>query len=451
MIYFYAILFLSVILRLILVNSGYHIDMFSNADWGKWIFTNGSKDFYQNFYGSYSGPTQPPLTNLIYGFAFFLYQQLNTLFTNIAYFIAIHRLAPTKFLWWFDFVKWFGTTFYPYSFFPMGYLISLKLLGIVSDLLLGICIFTIGYKRNIKTALICSSLYLFSPFSWYISTIWGQIDGLSYLFLLLSLICLSIGKKWLILAPLFLVISFSLKPTSLIFIPLFIFIYVKTKPKIIELTLSLLLIIGFVFITVRPFTDDYIYHFIRHDLHRIIFYKSEFRVSTNSFNFWHILIGNNALGDSTPFLFISAKIWGIIAFILFNFFGFKALRRINIENIFIAVSIIGLGGWMFLTNMLERYIFAGIVSLLVVAFFRRKLIKYWIILSTIFWLNLYHGWWFPENFDLLHKILTWQGGFLTRVLSLINLIVFVKILSELNIINLKVLQNKFKLLNFKHE
>lgn len=421
-----------------------HVDILSIAWWGRWIYQNGPLGFFENNVWFYSWPTQPPLVNLLFGFGYYIYASLSWIFVQIGSFIALHRLAPTKFLWWFDFVRWFGGATYSTTDFPIGFIMSIKLFGILADIFIGLIVYLTAKKFNPKKALFFSALYLFSPFSFYISALWGQYDQLSYLFLLLSFLCM-LNKRTLIIAPLILAISINLKPTSFIFTPLFTWFYFKQKPNLPVLAVGVISSIGVLVVSTIPFTHKNIYTFFTQEVIPRVIYKAEFRVSTNSFNFWHILIGNQAFGQDHPFLFIPARYWGYLFFGLINFWTFRICKVVNPKNVFIAMFIIGFGGWLFLTNMLERYLFAGMSSGLLLAIFYPQILKYWLVLSIVFWINLFNGWWYPDIFSPLKEILTWQEGFLTRVLSLVNVLLFFKVLMDMQIFKINLKKFRIKL------
>ncbi len=421
-----AIFLASLILRLVLSPLTFHVDIFSHAAWGGWIAKFGTLGFYQNEVWIYSWPTQPPLVNIIFWLDFELYKKIGDFFVLLSSMIANYRLFPTKFIWWFDFVSWFGSALYKSTPILYGYLLTIKFVGIMADLCIAFIIYFLSKSFTKNKALIFSALYLFSPFSFYLSALWGQYDSVGFLFTLIAFILLL--SRFFYLAPLFFVISILLKPTFLIFSLLFLYIYFKNKPKLVHIVFgfisSLMLFLYSSFI----FADRNLYEFIRYDLLRIVFYKAEFRVSTNSFNFWHILIGNNAIHQNSLFLFIPAKIWGYLIFLVLNILSFKILSKITLENIFKVMFLVGAGSWLFLTNMLERYFFAGVVSGLILSIYYPKILKYWILMSIIFWINLYHGWWYPVWLEPLRLILIWQDGIVTRLLSLINVFIFIKIM-----------------------
>ncbi|MFH0937185.1 MAG: hypothetical protein V1808_02745 [Candidatus Daviesbacteria bacterium] len=420
------IFFIAFAFRWLLLQYGNHGDLLVNTAWGEWIYKYGAKGFYEAEGWIYSSPTQPPLINLLYGFNFYLYDRLQFLFTTMGVLIANYHLIPTKMIWFFDFTKWFGMSFYQDTPFRIGALISMKLLAVFSDILIGVIIYSLAKKMTPTRAIWWVAAYLFMPVSWYLSALWGQYDQISFLFLLITFLMLE--KKLFIFAPVFLAVSIGFKPTSLIFIPLFLFLYFKLKPNIKEILISLILATLTILGPIMLFADKNMLGFIAQELIPRIFFKSEFRVSTNAFNFWHILIGDQALNQNTLFLFIPAKIWGWGAFIILNIFTFLKIKQINKQNIFEAMFLIGIGSWLFLTNMLDRYIFSGLIVLLIFSIYQPKIFKYWLILAIIFCLNLFNHWWFPNNLQFLKDLMIWQDSLITRALSFINLITFVWII-----------------------
>jgi Gpi18-like mannosyltransferase len=255
-------------------------------------------------------------------------------------------------LWYFDFVRWYTDAQYPESYLKIGFFLAIKFVAIVADLSIALVIYLMFRKENQKKSLLLSALYLFSPFSFYISALWGQYDQLSFLFLLLSIWMLI--RKDVILAPFLLMISVSMKPTSLIFIPLFLWIYVGLRKSLWEYLLGIVLALGGAFLTVVVFTNDNVLHFINYDLKNKVFFKSGFRVSTNSFNFWHIFIGDNAREHFTPYFGIPAYIWGWLSFVVINIFAFVAAKGNTKKSILTAFAIVGLGSWLHMFPFLNE-------------------------------------------------------------------------------------------------
>lgn len=418
----------AVVLRLMLLDTAHHSDLLSLAAWSERIFYYGPKDFYESEGWIFSEPTQPPLASLLYGFLYRVYDFLVWLFSHIALTIATYRLAPTYFLWWFDFVKWFGTDFFEVSPFKSGIVMVIKSAAILADLAIALILYILARKKSLKLALILTSLYLFLPFSFYLSSIWGQYDQLSFLFLLLAL--LSLTSRKLILATALFFISISIKPTSLIFSPFFLWVYFVKKPKITEIFLSIIFIIVAFIITTTPFTNKNLIEYSYHTLRTKIFYKSEYRVGVSALNFWRIIVGNKAVNQNETLVIFPYKIYAWILFALINIFAFKITIKPTMRNVFMGAFIIGMGGWLFLMNMMERYAFSGVTLALFLTIYYPKVLKYAVSLGILYWVNLYHNWWVPQFFDPLRIILVWNEGLIPRVLSVVNVVIFFRIMRK---------------------
>jgi hypothetical protein len=94
-----------------------------------------------------------------------------------------------------------------------------------------------------------------------------------------------------------------------------------------------------------------------------------------------------------------------------------------------AMFIIAFSAWLFMVTMHERYLFSAVVIGLILVGRYPKLFWYWILLSSIFWLNMFNGWWVPLKWLWLKNILTWGGEFygtIPRILSIINIWLFFK-------------------------
>lgn len=419
------LLIASFVFRLSIAALGYHVDIFSNAAWGEWIYRNGAATYYTNTLWIYSWPTQPPLINLLYGFNYFLYFDIFLrIFRHTSHVIENFQFLQNNLAWFITYVEWFGMKSYSDTPFTNGFLITMKYIPIVADLAIAVVLYMIAKLWNVQKALLYPFLYLFLPFSWYISALWGQYDQAGFLFTLLAFISL-LNRRAMYSTPLLLAIGIAIKPTAILFIPIFIYIYFKQKPSMLHILIGLASTAALFIITTQPFTTKDIFTFTTQDLTRIIFGKSETRVTTNSFNFWRILIGNTALNDGSALMgIIPYKFFGYTAFVILNFLAIRQLKHMTMKSLSVALFIVGTGSFLFMTNMLERYIFAGIVFGLLAAMFYRNVLKYWLALSVIFLLNLYHGWWYPEQLTILKNALLWQDGLLTRLLSLVNVILF---------------------------
>lgn len=420
------IFLLALALRFFLTPKGVHVDLISIAGWGQWIFENGPLGFYSNSTWTYSWPTQPPLVSLFYAFSFFIYSQLVWLTAQSGVFIATFHLIPTKMIWWFDFIKWFESASYPDTYFKYGLIITIKSFAILADLGIGIVIFLLAKRKDPARAKLYLLLFLFLPFSWYLSALWGQYDQLGFFLVLLSFIL--IPTRLFIFTPILFVLSVGIKPTSLIFTPLFTWLFFRAEKKVEEKIIGAVLATAIFYFSTVPFSDKNIYEFVRHDLISKIFGKSEFRVGSSAMNFWRMLIGGQALNQDYQFLLIPAKIWGYSAFFMANVIAFKLSAKKNLEGMFGGMFVVGMASWLFMTNMMERYAFAGIASGLLLVIYKREMFKYWLPLAILFSLNLYGSWLFPSELEFLRLALIWQDEILVKIISFGSILLFLRML-----------------------
>lgn len=414
-----SLLIFAFIFRVILSFTGYHVDIYSNGGWGKWIHVNGYQGFYENNVWVYSWPTQPPLVNMTYAYSYDVYLKLAALLTRFTNGVS-YVLPESQKMSLQKFTQDFSLFLYDTPL-ELGYVFAIKLFSIVSDIAIAALIIYILKKNKYKYLI--ASLFLFFPFSWYISTLWGQYDPVSYLLLIGSFLLLP--KKKFILSSFLLSLSISMKPTGLIFIPVFLLYYFSLKPKLSKVIFSAILVFSFFFYTVSIFTDDNLFHYIYHRLYPLIFKKSEARLTTVSFNFWWVLVGKTNTIDSYKFIFMPAKIWGYLVYIFTNIIIFFRFRKPTQKNLITSLYIIGAGSFLFLTNMLERYIYAGVVSMFYLLYYYPKMWKLLLATIIIFTLNLHYSWSFPQDWINWEHVLKNNLDIITRLIAILNVSVYI--------------------------
>ena len=257
---------------------------------------------------------------------------------------------------------------------------------------------------------------------------WGQSDQLATLFLIPSFILLN--SRFVLLAPILFAISLNLKPTGLILVPLFLWVFYKQRRSFVQFLIGTAISLVFTIYISSLFTNRPLYNFLTIELpHRLFEVKTPFTV-VSSFNFWFIFHAKDLISESTPYLFISAKNWGYLIFSVISLLSFFVVKHKKTDTIFLAIFLSSFGGWLFLTNMHERYVFAGLVSLLFYSIYHPKYFKYFIILAMTVWCNLYYGWWQPVQLDVLKNIFLWSNNFIPRILSLINVVLYFRIIKR---------------------
>lgn len=416
---FVFVLFFSLIFRLYLAPSTFHQDLLSQADWGQYIYNNSPKNFYQYNVWTFSWPNHPPLTSLWYGFAYHIFRESSLALHRSSLFLINHTPKFYFFTPFHQFVDSYDRLVSPEKPFPLGFLLCLKLLPILADILIAIIIFNIASKKT-KWPIIFPTIYLTSPFSWYISSLWGQTDPLAYLFTLLSFLSISATIPSIILF----YIGAAIKPTSLVLAPLFLFLIIKTKSKLIPVILGILICLCLTQVTFKAFSPhNNTYQFTINTLLPRLSDRPS-RLTTNSYNFWHLITLDRGLSAKTKLMGFSGNFWGILIYIILNIFSFSLLKKINQKTIFSAFFIVSFGSWLFLTNMLDRYSFAGIITGLILTIYYPKTFFYWLTLSLVYWLNLFRGWWYPVSFEFLKDIMVYKNHIFGYIPSLLNTTIF---------------------------
>ena len=410
--------FIALILRLIISATVFDGDVITQAEWGKWIYEHGLVGFYDENHWLNEWPNHPPLITIWYGFSYVIRSLIMGVLSNAGVFIANHHLGAGHLLWYFNFLKWFGSTKYQLTGLEVGIFYTIKLLPIVADILIALLIFKLAEKISFRDALFFSLAYLFLPFSFYLSAVWGQSDQVGALFTILSFLALFKGN--FLISPILLAIAIDLKPTSILLLPLYFaacFIYRANLKKFSLGLVAAFLLIIFSFII---FTDNSYVNFILLKAPKTLFFNKTQFISINAFNFWYIFYSNTKILNSQTLFWVPAFFWSLIFFGIINLLGIFAIYHKDLKNLFLGIFIVISGGWLFLTNMYERYLFLGVLTLLILSIYNKKLVKYFLIFSTIYFLNLYHG----------LVITSWMNSLIDfRVLlSLINVIVFFRII-----------------------
>lgn len=416
----FAILLIAILLRFLLSSLTFHADILSQANWGQNIFEDGAKNFYSRNEWIFSWPNHPPLTSLYYGFCYKIFLQTSAHLYHLA--LILNKLG----IWQgivLDKIYSFDKLVSANMPFPLGYLLCLKFFPILFDLLIGLIFFYIAKKHH-RDAYKFLLIYLFSPFSWYVSSLWGQTDQISFYF---SILAFLLVLKSPIVSILIFFISISIKPTSIFMFPLFIYILLKNRISKKNILLGFLISCGLGIYILSRFTDKNLVDFTLKILIPRIFDRPP-RLTTNAYNFWHMFTLDKGLSNMTKFFYVPGIIWGGFAYILINLVSFKLVEKNNLNSIIKAFFVVSFGSWLFLTDMLDRYSFGGIVSGLFLIIMYPNLFWHWLILSLIYWLNLFRGWWYPNFLSPIKNILISNNYIAGLFLSFGNTFVYLLIL-----------------------
>lgn len=275
------------------------------------------------------------------------------------------------------------------SFFSRSFDLLLKLPANIADILSAALIFAIIKKRLAqKWATAGFLLYALNPALIFNSAIWGQYDGLSVLFLLLSIFLVLIKK-----IPEFATLSFAaalvIKPQTVFLAPAFILLILLTMKPLRWLS-SLLAFVTTTLVLYLPF-------FPTNPAYGLLYVNrnsaSLFNCTTCfAFNFWGIF--GNWSSDLNLFLRIPLVYWGVFLSaltLLILFFSKPFLIKFKSPYFYLTIAISIMAFFMLLTRMHERYLFSFFPFLLLAAIMLKSkiLIVFYIFISTLHLLNLY--------------------------------------------------------------
>lgn len=295
------------------------------------------------------------------------------------------------------------------SAFQMQYLsgaslLLLRLPAILCDIASGYLVYRISGKYlSERSGLILTAAYLFNPAVFINSSMWGQVDAVFTLAVLLICLLLTEGKT--IPAYFVFALGILLKPQTLIFTPLILFgIYEHVFARGFDVNIfwkNLLCGIGAIggmLLVSLPFGLEKVLAQYTTTLGSYPY------ISVNAYNFWS-LWGLNWSSQDKKFLFMTFEQLGTVIIILLTILSALIfLRKIQCkERYFVSGAFIVLTMFLFSVRMHERYLFPVMILLLFTYIMSRKrqyLIAY-IVLSFSHFCNVWHVLYHydPYNYD----------------------------------------------------
>lgn len=302
-------------------------------------------------------------------------------------FFTNNPLGGLYIFWSVGFLK---TIFLPdLSFFSKDFDLLLKLPTNIFDILTGIIVYLlVKRKMSERWAISGYLLYVFNPALIFNSSIWGQYDGISTLFIILAIYA-KIVKKIPELSVLAFATAWVIKPQAIFFTPVLILFFLITEKPIRKVTsiltfLFTLILIYFPFFPTNPISG-------------LIYVNKNSATLFNcttcfAFNFWGIF--GNWQNDLQTFIMIPYVYWGMIFLfvILLPILFFKPFRlRFKPPYFYFTAAISIMAFFMLSTRMHERYLFPFFPFLLLAAIMLRSkiLIGFYIFMSGLHLLNLY--------------------------------------------------------------
>lgn len=381
----------------------WHPDLNNHVDWGIRFFEYGPSKFFapESNVWSFTWPNQPPGT--IYMFAGI--RKLFELIFSAFWWINVKIPAFPSVI-----ITYFESNLYP---------ALLKLPGILSDF--GIAILIFKLIRTIKSerlATLGAIIFLFNPVVWYNSAVWGQTDPIINFFALLSFFYLL--KRKLIPAVFFLAISFYIKISLAIFIPIFAIVAIRQKYIITDWIKSIgvtLLIIG---IATLPFSKGEPFSWLLGLYQHNILGQQLQVITANAFNLWAAIAGIHERPQTLMFGPMTYQVWGIILFtIAYVPTLFSLYKKQDLKTVVWALTMASFSSFMLLTNMHERYLYPLFPVFTILAILETKLMSIYWLISGINLLNLYN-FWFTPKVKLIVDFLSFGNRIVPRVLGLGN-------------------------------
>lgn len=277
---------------------------------------------------------------------------------------------------------------------PQG-LIILKMPSILSDLAAAWCIYRIGSRRFSEyTALLLGILYAFNPAVLINSVVWGQVD--SILVLLVLLLCLALMEQRVVPACFVFAAGILFKPQMLIFTPLLLYgIYevdilgFQSMRRFLRDALGGFAAIGALLLAMLPFGLEKVIPQYTDTLGSYPY------VSVNAYNFW-AMFKLNWNSQEDLLLGISYKVWGTMILVVLTVLSaviFEWSRRKKQENrYFITGAFLMITTFMFSVRMHERYLYPAMLLLLFAYIYsgQKALLYSYILLSAAHFLNVWH-------------------------------------------------------------
>lgn len=302
----------------------------------------------------------------------------------------------------------------------------LKIPAIIAELAMGILIYKEVKSYLSKSwATIALVLIIFNPALFFNSSVWGQVDSISTLLMVLTV--LTLKNNHLIKSSIFFGLALLVKPQAIALLPLFVFFLIRNLrlANLFKLLIPGLLVI---FIFSYPFFPDQT--LISLGQHIINSANTYPYTSVNAYNFWGI--GGFWISDKPLWNNLSYNNWGYILlsvyWIIIAFLFVK--KRLSIYAV---AALATLGFFFFPTRVHERYLYPAIIFLILLSVtYKSKLLLFLTgLLSLLHFLNLYYVYIYYNEFFLklpktlynpfIYNILETNG----KSLSFISVTIFI--------------------------
>jgi len=406
---FFLILFS--IIKLVVGYPCHHQDADHYYYWSVFLGKNGFNHFYEWGIPNAMPPTYPPVIYYVLYLNRKLYQFIHDFVWYFHLRIALYPVRRNTSL----LIPWLETKTAAIWFN--------KIPAIIADCINAIFIYQIALllskTKHPKIPLILGIIFILSPPVWYSSAIWGQTDSLYLMFLLISLKYLI--QQHLLISMIFLLISILTKPTAAYAAPVFLYFFWKKGNWQIWLKgfLWSLILVFFIYL---PFDQSGNFLWI------IPFFKSSLsgelnQMVANAFNFWALLFGFDNRPDFSLFFGKPLYFWGYFFYLFFSLLILILLVRRKMDNYSLILSgfLFSFLAFLVLPRVHERYFYPTLIFSILLCVFSKGWLVISLLLSMIYFLNLYHFWWVPW-FEPLVSFLS--NMTIIRIVVLVEIFIF---------------------------
>src|SRR3989344_5116891 len=251
---------------------------------------------------------------------------------------------------------------------------------------------TLVWQLNVSFPVFPSQLVFF-----FNSAYWGQTEAISIFFLLLSFYFLLFSKK-AVVVPILFTLALLSKQSAIVFVPVFLLLYfLKFKMNVVKGVLISLIIFWISFFPFYKSGDILLFPFTTY-FKRVLGASGLPFISNHAFNFWALISQWKNIPDTIYLLGVRYQFWGYLLTGFFIVFILKILvkRKFSSSNILLAIGLTAFAAFLFLTKIHERHFEQVLPFLIPAALQDKHIMKVFVALSFVHFLNLYHNWPVPK-------------------------------------------------------
>jgi len=298
------------------------------------------------------------------------------------------------------YVLWFiGELHEIFAFTSGQYEYVLKLPSIIADLASAYLLYRLLDSQRMELRIASALAYLLFPATLFIGAVWGQVDSLLALFLLLSVYFL--GRRRPVAAGVAYVVGFMVKPQAIAALPFFAFWALRNYPPKVWAQ-----VIGVSALVALALTVPF-FGYKEWELYDQLRFSANVYpyASFHAYNFWGVFRYNQP--DNVEYIGLTYQYWGIALYAVTTLFIIYSLREAKgMGALALGTGLCVVAFFMFITRMHERYLFPAFLPLLAacVMYNSRYLWTGFAMLAVVQMLNLYHAY---AEFNDNHLRIDW--------------------------------------------